>query len=178
MNFLLTSGLREVADASGVALAFPVANAGSGPMGVDWNAYTTPTPANADVTLTLAARDHLVAGGVDPRRSFVLGYSQGGYLAYHVAMVGSDRFGAASVIAAADPLPGANLSGRATRRIPIDLLIGSGDFGLANAARTRDGLRATGFEVRYTELPGVGHCCPLRGRAAEVWSWLSARPLP
>jgi predicted esterase len=107
-----------------------------------------------------------------------LGFSQGGYLAYHVAMTGSAVFGAASVIAAADPLPGANLSGLASRRIPMDLLIGSGDFGLGNAQRTRDALRAMSFEVRYTELPGVGHCCPLRGRANEVWSWLSARPIP
>lgn len=56
----------------------------------------------------------------------------------------------------------------ATRHLPIDLLIGTGDYGIANAQRTRDDLRARGFEVRYTELPGVGHCCPLNGRAFDI----------
>lgn len=178
MNFLLTSGLREVADAQGVAVAFPVAISGSGPMGVDWDAYTTPSTSNRDVVLALGARDYLVSGGASARNTFLLGYSQGGYLAYHVAMAGSDRFGAASVISAGDPLPGANLARLAVRRIPISFLIGSGDFGIANTRSSRAALMALGFEVRYTELPGVGHCCPLRGRAADEWSWLSSRPLP
>lgn len=177
-NFLATSGLREVADAQGVALALPVALTGSGPMGVDWDAYTTPSTSNRDVALALGARDYLVAGGVSTRSTFLLGYSQGGYLAYHVAMAGSDRFGAVSVVSAGDPLPGAGLDRMASRHVPMSLLIGSGDFGLANAQRTRDSLRALGFEVRYTELPGVGHCCPLSGRAASEWSWLAMRPLP
>ena len=178
MNFLLTSGLREVADAQGVALVFPVAISGSGPMGVDWDAYTRPASANADVTLALNAQSLLARGGADTRRIFLLGYSQGGYLAYHVAMVGADRFAAVSVVAAGDPLPGLGLSTMAARHIPMSMLIGSGDFGLANAQRTRDTLRAMGFEVRYTELPGVGHCCPLRGRAADEYGWLAMRPLP
>lgn len=36
MNFLLTSGFREVASAQNVALIVPLAISGSGPMGVDW----------------------------------------------------------------------------------------------------------------------------------------------
>jgi poly(3-hydroxybutyrate) depolymerase len=177
-NFLLTSGLREAADAQGFALVMPVAIARSGPMGVDWDAYTTPASSNRDIALAFDARDVLVRGGADARRVHLLGYSQGGYLAYHTAMAGATRFGAVSVIAAADPLPGANLHRSATRQIPIDLLVGSGDFALTNVQRTRDVLRGVGFEVRYTELSGVGHCCPLRGRAGEIWSWLSARSLP
>lgn len=97
---------------------------------------------------------------------------------FRVRKTRSDRFGAASVISAGDPLPGANLARLAVRRIPISFLIGSGDFGIANTRSSRAALMALGFEVRYTELPGVGHCCPLRGRAADEWSWLSSRPLP
>jgi poly(3-hydroxybutyrate) depolymerase len=180
MNFLLTSGLRGVADAQGVAVVFPVAISGSGPMGVDWDAYTRPATSNRDIVLARAARTWLVAGGVDARRVFLLGYSQGGFLAYHVAMVAAQEFGSASVISASDPLPGANIAASATRRIPIDMLIGTGDFGIANARNTAASLRSLGFDVRLTELPGVGHCCPLStaGRAADVYAWLSARPLP
>lgn len=178
MNFLLTSGFREVATSQNVALIVPIALSGSGPMGVDWDAYTLPSTSNRDVTVARDARAYLVRGGVDPHRTFLVGYSQGGYLAYHVAMAGSTEFGAVTVAAAGDPLPGANLAAMATRHLPIDLLIGSGDFGISNARNTRDDLTRRGFEVRYTELPGVGHCCPVSGRAADIWSWISARPLP
>lgn len=180
-NFLATSGMQPVADAQGFVIVLPEAIAGSAPMGVDWDAYTRPMTANGDMLLVRAARDHLVAGGVDARRVFLAGQSQGGYLAYHAAMAMSALFGAVNVTAAADPLPGLNLAGMATRRIPVDLLAGSGEFALANVQRTRDDLRARGFEVRYTELPGVGHCCPLStrtGTAPSVAAWLLARPLP
>lgn len=180
-NFLATSGMMPVADAQGLVLSLPEAIRGSGPMGVDWDAYTRPLGSNPDLVLVRAARDHLVAGGVDARRVFLAGQSQGGYLAYHAAMAMSDFFGAVNVTAAGDPLPGLNLAGMATRRIPVDLLTGSGEFALANVQRTRDDLRARGFEVRYTELAGVGHCCPLsarHGTAPSVAAWLLARPLP
>lgn len=180
-NFLATSGLQGVADAEGVALALPFAIAGSGPMGVDWDAYTRPASANRDLRLVADSRALLVGGGVDPRRVFLAGQSQGGYLAFHAGMVFSGEFGAVNVTAAGDPMPGLGLAGMAARRIPVDLLTGSGDFALANIQRTRDDLRARGFDVRYTELPGVGHCCPLSvrtGQAPGVWAWLSARPLP
>lgn len=180
-NFLATSGLQGVADAEGVALALPLALAGSGPMGVDWDAYTRPASANRDLRLVADARALLVAGGVDSRRVFLAGQSQGGYLAFHAGMVFAADFGAVNVSAAGDPMPGLGLAGMAPRRIPVDLLTGDGDFALANIRRTRDDLRARGFDLRYTELPGVGHCCPLSvrtGQSPGVWAWLSARPLP
>jgi len=180
-NFLATSGMQPVADAQGMVLLLPEAIAGSGPMGVDWDAYTRPLASNADLVLVRAARDHLVAGGVDARRVFLAGQSQGGYLAFHAAMALSELFGTVNVTAAADPLPGLNLAAMATRRIPVDLLTGSGEFALGNVQRTRDDLRGRGFEVRYTELAGVGHCCPLStrtGTAPSVAAWLQARPLP
>lgn len=180
-NFLATSGLAGVADAEGVALALPFAISGSGPMGVDWDAYTRPASANRDLRLVADTRALLVGGGVDARRVFLAGQSQGGYLAFHAGVAFSNEFGAVNVTAAADPLPGLGLAAMAARRIPVDLLTGAGDFALAQIRRTRDDLSARGFDVRYTELPGVGHCCPLSvrtGQAARVWAWLAARPLP
>ncbi len=177
-NFLATSGLISVADANGVAVLVPIAIPGSAPMGVDWDAYTTPASANRDVTLALAAHGYLVAGGADAHRIFLLGYSQGGYLAFRVAMEGAALFAAANVSAAADPMPGYGLSAMAARHIPVDLLIGSGDYNVAGARASRDDLTGRGFEVRYTELPGVGHCCFIGSHTADIWSWFAPRPLP
>ena len=36
---------------------------------------------------------------------------------------------------------------------------------------TRYASYAEGFEVRYAELAGVGHCCPFRNRATDVLAW-------
>lgn len=171
-NFLAI-GLRAAADANGFAVALPIAGAGF--MGVDWDAYN---PGNSDVLLVDAARAHLVAGGADPKHVFLLGYSQGGYLAFHAGMVYSDRFGAVHVAGATDPTPGRGLAAMAPRHIPVDMLIGSGDFAIDGARATRDELMGLGFEVRYTELPGVGHCCYVHERYADIWPWLAARPLP
>lgn len=179
-NFLLTSGLQNIADTDGVALALPQAIPGSAPMGVDWDAYTRPASANRDLRLVSDTRALLISGGVNAHRVFLAGQSQGGYLAFYAAMVFSNDFGAVNVTAAGDPMPGLGLAGMASRHIPVDLLTGSGDFAIANIRNTRDDLQSRGFDVRYTELPGVGHCCPLSvrtGQAPRVWQWLSARPL-
>jgi hypothetical protein len=180
-NFLRTSGLMGVADSEGVALALPMAIAGSAPMGVDWDAYTRPASSNPDLRLVADTRALLVGGGVDARRVFLAGQSQGGYLAFYAGMTFSTLFGAVNVSAAGDPMPGLGLAAMATRRIPVDLLTGDGDFAIANIRSTRDDLQRRGFDVRYTELAGVGHCCPLStrtGTAPAMWLWLSARPLP
>jgi poly(3-hydroxybutyrate) depolymerase len=170
-----------VADSEGVALALPMAIAGSAPMGVDWDAYTRPASSNPDLRLVADTRSLLVSGGVDARRVFLAGQSQGGYLAFYAGMTFSTLFGAVNVSAAGDPMPGLGLAAMATRRIPVDLLTGDGDFAIANIRSTRDDLQRRGFDVRYTELAGVGHCCPLStrtGTAPAMWLWLSARPLP
>ena len=180
-NFLRTSGLMAVADREGVALALPMAIPGSAPMGVDWDAYTRPASSNGDLRLVQDTRTLLVNGGVDARRVFLAGQSQGGYLAFYAGMTFSTLFGAVNVTAAGDPMPGLGLAGMSPRRIPVDLLTGAGDFAITNIRSTRDDLRSRGFDVRYTELAGVGHCCPLSTRtdtATAVWQWLAARPLP
>lgn len=177
-NFLATSDLQPLADAHGIALALPVAIPGSALMGTDWDAYTTPASANPDITLVASTITFLTDGGASPHAVYLLGYSQGGYLAFHAAMDLADRLGAVNVSSAADPLPGYGLARMAVRRIPVDLLIGDADFGIANARATRDELTSLGYDLRYTELPGVGHCCFHGERAEDIWSWLSARPLP
>lgn len=180
-NFFATAGLQAFADRQGVAIALPQAISGSGPMGVDWDAYTRPAGANGDLTLVQRAREHLASQGADPHRIYLLGYSQGGYLAFHAAMALSTQFAAVNVSAAADPLPGLGLAAMAARQIPMDLALGTADYGIANARSTAADLRARSWDLQYTELPGVGHCCPssvVGARLDAIWAFLSARRLP
>ena len=62
-----------------------------------------------------------------------MGYSQGGFLAYHSAMATSTLFAAVNV-SGAGKSSSAPLAGNAQRKIPVDLLIGAND-GLLSIAR-------------------------------------------
>jgi predicted esterase len=174
-NFILSMGLKAAADGHGVALAAPQALSGHY-QGLDWDAYTNQA-SNIDIAVVRAARNYLQAGGVSSTHTYVLGYSQGGFLSYHCAMVDSTSFAAGHVSAAGSPLGGSTLEQGATRKIPMDLLIGSNDGLLSVMQSSRDTLLGLGFEVRYTELPGVGHCCPLQSQADSVVTWLLTHSL-
>ena len=174
-NFILSMGLKSAADSHGVALAAPQAVSGHY-QGVDWDAYTDPA-SNMDIAVVRAARSYLQAGGVSSTHTYVLGYSQGGFLSYRCAMVDSTSFAAGHVSSAGSPLGGSTLEQGAARKIPMDLLIGTNDGLLSVMQSSRDTLLGLGFEVRYTELPGVGHCCPLQSQADSVVTWLLTHPL-
>lgn len=179
-NFLRTSTLGAAADRHRFLLVVPQgeeSNTLAGP--ADWDAYATPATSNHDFLFLDAVLDEVEAtGGVDPHRRFLLGYSQGGYMAFFTAMNGADVFGAVHIHSAANPMPGSRLVSGAVRRIPVDLLIGTGDWGLSGARATRGELESAGFEVRYEEIDGWGHV-PFRSeRVDDIWTWLAARPLP
>ena len=173
-QFLLWTGLKDVADAEGIALALPAAIPGHF-MDVDWDAYS-PLASNLDLPLVFACRDLLTGGGVGAARIYLLGHSQGGFLAYRAAMDASTTFAAVEVASAGDPFGGGSADG-ATRKIPVDLLVGADDSLVGLARATRDDLVRLAFDHRYTEVPGEGHCCPIMGRVADAWAWLSSRQL-
>jgi polyhydroxybutyrate depolymerase len=179
-NFLATSGLATTAAQQGFVVIAAQAIPGSSPVGgVDWDAYTQPPSADHDMNLVSAVLDLLAgAGNVDPQRLYLLGYSQGGYLGYYAAMSFADRLAAAHISAAADPQPGRNIHLTAPRKIPVDLLIGTNDFGIDNARNTRDELMAASWTLRYTELPGVGHVPFQSSHIGDIVSWLGGYRLP
>jgi poly(3-hydroxybutyrate) depolymerase len=174
-NFLASQGLRSGADAQGVAIAAPQALSGHA-NGLDWDAYST-SPSNIDLAVTRTARETLQSGGVDPKRTYMLGYSQGGFLSYLASMVDSQHYGAGHVAAAGSPLGPGKLEPQAARKIPMDILVGANDSLKSVAKSSADALQSSGFEVRYTELAGVGHCCPLTTQVPSVLAWLVARSL-
>jgi polyhydroxybutyrate depolymerase len=173
--FLQWTGLDALADAEGIALALPAAIPGHAMGGTDWDAYS-PAASNIDLPLVTAARDLLTAGGAGAGRVYLLGFSQGGFLAYRAAMEQSTIFAAVHVASAGDPF-GGGTADEAARKIPVDLLVGANDSLVSVARATRDDLVRLAFDHRYTEIAGEGHCCPIMGRVGDAWTWLSSRQL-
>jgi len=175
-NFLSYSQLDQSAQTNGFLLAVPQAISGSAPYGVDWDAYTEPASSNQDYRLVEEVRAEWSAC-TDSSRIYVLGYSQGGFLAFYVGMKDADQLGAIHVQSAANPLSGTSLVSSAPRRIPVHLRIGTEDSLLDAARATRDELQAGGFTVDYAEISGHGHCCYLASLNPEIWAFFAAHPL-
>ncbi len=96
---------------------------------------------------------------LDRSRTYVFGYSMGGYLAYDAGMLASRSFGAIAVVAM-DISPSYDwIVDSAARKTPVAIYIGDRDplVSLERVRRTRDFLRSRGFTVHYVELPGQDH---------------------
>jgi predicted esterase len=181
-NFIASKGLAQIAESQGFVLAVPQGIArpitafGQNLGTLSWDAYNTPNE-NPDIVLFDELVQQLMASNsIDPRRCHVLGYSQGGYLAFHIAMARSETVASGVVIAASDPL-GGQLAQSAVRAIPMGLRVGSNDFAATALRADRDRLAARGHEVVYEEISGAGHV-PLPGDVATLFAFLVQRQLP
>ncbi|MFH1176758.1 MAG: hypothetical protein V1750_05070, partial [Acidobacteriota bacterium] len=139
--------------------------------------YTEPASSNKDYRLVEEVRAAWSAC-TDTSRVYVLGYSQGGFLAFYIGMKDADELGAIHVQSAANPMPGSGLISGAPRKIPVQLVIGDGDSLLNAARQTRDDLQAAGHLVDYQEIAGHGHCCYLASLNPEIWAFFAGNPLP
>lgn len=140
-----------------------------------WDAYRA-LPDNEDLRLFDELLAALVAtGSVRTDEVHVLGYSQGGFMAFRVAMDRADRLASAAVVAAASPL-GDALVTSAARPIPVVLRIGQGDALLEVARASRAALANAGHELAYEELAGVGHA-PFPGEVAPLVEFLLTHSL-
>jgi poly(3-hydroxybutyrate) depolymerase len=134
-EFLDELGILPVADTAGFVVVAPQAVAGrmGGPQdpdhweaqeyGTGWNLTDKNPGSNDDVLLVLAALDAAQAAyGVDPRRCYAIGHSNGAFFAYFVAMAAPDRFagfaenagGAIRCENRGNDAPGSQFKGRAT----------------------------------------------------------------
>jgi phospholipase/carboxylesterase len=97
---------------------------------------------------------------IDPRKLVVLGFSQGGILAYHLALRAPERF--AGLVALSSWLPpplAAHLQAReALQRLPTLVQHGTDDetIAVARARQSTETLRALGVPVTYREY-AMGH---------------------
>jgi poly(3-hydroxybutyrate) depolymerase len=182
-NFVAANTLKTRADTLGLVLAAPqgitqsITYMGTPINNISWDAYRSTAQGNIDLPLIDAIRGQLAqSGSIDVKKVFVLGYSQGGYLAFHAGMAGSGVLSCTAVIAAANPL-GAQLIAQATRKIPVTLQIGSNDGAVQNARNTRDALMGAGHPVSYDEIAGAGHV-PFPGDASVPLMYCKGQSLP
>jgi len=158
-NFVAVRGLKARADAGPFVLAAPqgVASVPSGvPQSVDWDAYTAPA-GNADIQLLDAIKAQVGASStVDQKRTFVWGYSQGGYMSMRWGMERSATLSCTGVMAAASPTGSALITG-AARKIAVAMQIGDQDFGISAARSTKTTLENNGNPLQYNEIAGAGH---------------------
>jgi poly(3-hydroxybutyrate) depolymerase len=164
-NFLATSGLKALADKDSLVLAVPqgitrdVMVMGQTVPGVDWDAYNT--TGNIDTALVDALRTQLQAGKqVNDKKTFVFGYSQGGYFSFLYGLSEAANLSCAGVLAASSPFGGgANdpLITGAARKIPVAMQIGTSDSAFNAAQTTSNTLKAKGFPVQFNAIQGAGH---------------------
>jgi polyhydroxybutyrate depolymerase len=117
---------------------------------------------------------------IDPNRIYVTGMSNGGYFAH---FVGKER---SKVVAAVASHSGAlglqTLVGiRADRKFPVLIIHGDKDKIISvNAAReNRDKYTKEGHEVKYVEVPGLGHAWATGADINEtIWKFFEDHPLP
>ncbi|HKB04993.1 MAG TPA: PHB depolymerase family esterase [Gemmataceae bacterium] len=115
---------------------------------------------------------------VDPDRVYVLGMSNGGYFAH---LVGKERSKTVAAVAShSGPLGLQTLLGvNAERKFPVLIIHGDQDRVLSVdfARENRDKYRKEGHEVKYVELPGVGHVWGTKAGVNEtIWEFFSEHP--
>jgi poly(3-hydroxybutyrate) depolymerase len=118
---------------------------------------------------------------VDPRRVYLFGHSAGAMHALILGLLESQYFAAVAVHAGALPPWAHQYGGRAVRKIPLAIWVGTNDafFPLRDVRATRDGLIAQKLDVKLTEIPGHTH--NYYGRASDInreaWDFLKPHSL-
>lgn len=149
-----------------------------------------------DAVAAMRALDQSIAEfDADRDRVYLTGLSMGGYGTWHLAMQYPDRFAAIVPICggilkpptaesvrqspltegAADPYAA---TAERVKHLPVWIFHGAEDkvIPASESRRMYEELQRLGADVRYTELPGVGHNAwdPAYSQP-DLWSWLVAR---
>lgn len=164
-NFLATSGLKALADKDSLVLAIPqgiqrdVMFMGQTVPQVAWDAYNT--TGNIDTALVDMLRTQLQATKqVNVKKTFVFGYSQGGYFSFMLGMTEATSLSCTGVLAAASPYGGGandSLITGAARKIPVAMQIGTLDYGYNAAQATQATLMSKGFPLQFNAIQGANH---------------------
>ena len=164
-NFLATSGLQPLADKDAFVIVAPqgitrdVMVMGQTVPQVDWDAYNTSN--NIDTAFVDALRTKLQATNqVSTKKTFIFGYSQGGYFAFLYGLSEAANLSCTAVLAASSPFGGGSndsLITGASRKIPVVLQIGTLDSAYSAAMTTDTSLKAATFPVQFNAIAGAGH---------------------
>lgn len=161
----------ELAAAKGFVLAYPAA------VGRSWG--LAPDKVKADLAYFDALQTYLTGRfKIDADRVYVLGMSNGGYFAH---LVGAERSKVvAAVMSHSGPLGLQTLGGiKAERRFPVMIVHGDKDrlLPVEWARENRDKYTKEGHEVRYVEVPGLGHAWATEQRINDqIWDFFQRHP--
>jgi polyhydroxybutyrate depolymerase len=116
---------------------------------------------------------------IDTDRIYVLGMSNGAYFAH---LVGKERSKTVAAVAAHSGMLGLQtaLGINAERKFPVLIIHGDQDkiFPVRIARDNRDKYIKEGHEVKYVELPGVGHMWGTKYNVNEtIWQFFADHPL-
>jgi pimeloyl-ACP methyl ester carboxylesterase len=109
---------------------------------------------------------------VDDRRIYLMGHSQGGSGARHLAEKYSDIWAAVALLA---PAPfGAELTAKSKLlNVPILITVGDRDSLLPSAKKLGEQLEALHARVEYREFPGLDHGTIILGSQPEVFAFFA-----
>ena len=175
-----STGLNELAGEHKFILVYPGASVLQIPAGLVKTWAMTPEQAAGDVAFFDALLKKLEGEyKIDGNRVYVTGMSNGAYFAN---LVGRERSAVIAAVAAHSSEMGEiDLEALDTgRKFPVMLIHGADDpiFPVVTAREARDLYLATGHEVKYVEVPGLGHAWATKVDINEqIWDFFSSHPL-
>lgn len=138
-------------------------------------------PSTDTNVLIAIINDAFAAYNIDQNRVYAWGFSAGAHYLHDLALYNSTFFAAYSVSAGAlDALAGAGAPAAATRKIPVDIHIGTSDTLLTYAQTDRTRFISAGWTLNtnlyYTEFAG-GHTYTST-HLNEIWNNIKTHALP
>ena len=187
----------RLADAQGFAVIYPTGYKNS------WDdcRKTDPLPAKAQKIDDIAFFRALVAKfhdthGIDPRRVFIMGYSNGAQMAMRVALEAPDLAAGIAAVSANLPVAGNSVCGHRDKPVAVLLMDGTADpvnpftGGEVNLGKlgSRGMVMSTGETARYwarlagyagdPETDTLPHRDPADPTSVTVWDWHDAARKP
>ena len=179
-NMGQATGLDDLAGEHKFILVYPGASAQQIPAGLVKAWALTPEHAAEDLAFFDALLKKLEGQyKIDANAVYVTGMSNGAYFAN---LVGRERSAVVAAVAAhSSELGELDLGALDTgRKFPVMLIHGADDpiFPVVGAREARDVYLATGHEVKYVEVPGLGHAWATKVNINEqIWDFFQSHPL-
>ncbi len=147
---------REFAQKERLILVAPRAVVPTGPNGFEWA-----TPADTAVLVDRALEAVKSQHPVDESRMALLGFSQGGAMAFHLALEEPFRFqGAIPVAGRYSPAASTRLQKERVEMPRFFLMVGSDDGAVESNRQAMKDLPAVGVATKLAVYPRVGHSFP------------------
>jgi poly(3-hydroxybutyrate) depolymerase len=176
-NFCASTGACQHFASKGFFVAVPdgrrrnVTALGQTINNIAWDGYNLTPETNEDLALfDLIASDFKSRCQVD--EIYVVGHSQGGYLAATLAMIRSQDLFGVGVAAASEALPG--YSWQPQKKTPVVFVIGTADYGYNSADNFFKKLQSQGYATDFHPIQGLNHGPFPRGAEATMSAFFEA----